>query len=71
MICNLTKHTRLQDLLARLETSSPGQYDFLYLPLDSETKLCRGYAFVNLNSCEHLLDFYWNWQARHWQRNVL
>ncbi|CAK0806280.1 unnamed protein product [Prorocentrum cordatum] len=31
-----------------------GLYDFVYVPIDCESGLCMGFAFVNLTSAEHV-----------------
>jgi len=34
-----------------------GLYDFVYIPIDFNSNLCKGYAFVNLISDEHVQRF--------------
>lgn len=54
MLRNLPcRYTRVS-LLRSLDTHGfAGLYDFVYLPADFESRLCKGYAFVNATSGEH------------------
>ena len=71
MISNLPFKTTLADLLGALEASSCGQFDLVYLPWDGQRGLCRGIAFVNLNSTEHASEFVAKWDRRLWKGNIL
>merc|ERR1712019_66359 len=35
-----------------------GQYDFVYLPIDFETRACLGYAFINMTSSSAAMRFW-------------
>jgi len=52
--CSFTRNALLQMLD---NEGFAGTYDFLYVPFDFHRKLCKGYAFVNLISAEHLQRF--------------
>jgi hypothetical protein len=49
-----------RDMLLELLDSEgfSGQYDFLYLPMDFQTKACLGYAFINLVSAAAAMRFW-------------
>lgn len=46
-----------------------GVYDFVYVPMDFSSKMCLGYAFVNLNDGEQVQSFINKFNGRrHWPR---
>lgn len=49
MLRNLPNNYSRSMLLAMLEKEGfSGQFDFVYLPIDFQSKACLGYAFINL-----------------------
>jgi RNA recognition motif-containing protein len=49
--CSFTRSALLEMLDSQGFT---GLYDFVYVPIDFERELCKGYAFVNMSTAEHL-----------------
>jgi len=49
--CGLTRKALLWNLM---DKGFAGLYDFAYVPMDFGSRLCRGFAFVNLASGEHV-----------------
>lgn len=58
MMRNLPNRVTQDSLLIAInEAGFSGSYDFVYLPIDPDTKTNRGYAFINLISPGHALMF--------------
>jgi RNA recognition motif-containing protein len=53
-------------LLREIDSSGfAGQYDFIYLPMDSRSNANRGFAFINMVSEEAAEDFYKKFHGKH------
>lgn len=44
-----------------------GLYDYLYLPLDPQTQLNLGYAFINIPNADHVHQFFQTFNGRRWK----
>jgi len=59
MLRNMPNNYSREMLLELLDSEGfSGQYDFLYLPIDFQTKACLGYAFINLVSAAAAMRFW-------------
>jgi hypothetical protein len=59
MLRNMPNNYSRDMLLELLDSEGfSGQYDFLYLPIDFQTKACLGYAFINLVSAAAAMRFW-------------
>eukprot|EP00929_Paragymnodinium_shiwhaense_P052483 TRINITY_DN26293_c2_g1_i1.p1 TRINITY_DN26293_c2_g1~~TRINITY_DN26293_c2_g1_i1.p1 ORF type:complete len:508 (-),score=124.15 TRINITY_DN26293_c2_g1_i1:76-1599(-) len=59
MLKNMPNNYSRQMLLELLDSHGfKCRYDFVYLPMDFNTRACLGYAFVNLVNCEEALRFW-------------
>lgn len=59
MLRNMPNNYSRAMLLELLDSEGfSGQYDFLYLPIDFQTKACLGYAFINLVSPAAAMRFW-------------
>eukprot|EP00401_Gymnodinium_catenatum_P014718 CAMPEP_0117480874 /NCGR_PEP_ID=MMETSP0784-20121206/12613_1 /TAXON_ID=39447 /ORGANISM="" /LENGTH=483 /DNA_ID=CAMNT_0005275321 /DNA_START=76 /DNA_END=1527 /DNA_ORIENTATION=+ len=59
MLRNLPNNYSRTMLLAMIDGEGfAGQYDFVYLPMDFNTRACLGYAFVNLTSHTYAQKFW-------------
>mmetsp|Transcript_36545 Transcript_36545/g.70126 ORF Transcript_36545/g.70126 Transcript_36545/m.70126 type:complete len:981 (+) Transcript_36545:247-3189(+) len=67
MIKNIPNKYSQKMLLATLDKSCAGRYDFFYLPIDFKNRCNLGYAFVNLTSPHAAAELYKQWHERHWE----
>ncbi|MQM01549.1 hypothetical protein Taro_034309 [Colocasia esculenta] len=58
MIKNIPNKYTSKMLLAAIDETHKGTYDFFYLPIDFKNKCNVGYAFINMVSTSHILSFY-------------
>lgn len=66
MIRNIPNKYSSKMLLAALEESHRGHFDFLYLPIDFKNKCNVGYAFINFTAPRHIIPFYAEFHGRKW-----
>nr|GEX47671.1 protein MEI2-like 2 [Tanacetum cinerariifolium]GFB09051.1 protein MEI2-like 2 [Tanacetum cinerariifolium] len=55
-------------LLAAINESHNGTYDFVYLPIDFKNKCNVGYAFINMLSPSHIISFYEAFNGKKWEK---
>ncbi|CAA7042846.1 unnamed protein product [Microthlaspi erraticum] len=68
MIKNIpNKYTRKM-LLAAIDETSRGTYDFLYLPIDFKNKCNVGYAFINMLSPTFIIALYEAFDGKKWEK---
>lgn len=68
MVRNIPNKYSQRMLLAAVDESFQGTYDFLYLPIDFKNKCNMGYAFVNFIDPATLAPFYKRFNGRKWDR---
>ena len=66
MIRHIPNKYSYQDLLEEINMVCKDNYDFLYLPLDSENNCNLGYAFINFINPLHIIYFYNAFKSRKW-----
>ncbi|XP_008784396.2 protein MEI2-like 2 [Phoenix dactylifera] len=68
MIKNIPNKYTSKMLLATIDESHKGTYDFLYLPIDFKNKCNVGYAFINMVSPSHIISFYQAFNGKKWEK---
>ncbi|QCD79613.1 protein MEI2-like 2 isoform X1 [Vigna unguiculata] len=68
MIKNIPNKYTSKMLLAAIDESHRGTYDFLYLPIDFKNKCNVGYAFINMVSPSHIIPFYKAFNGKKWEK---
>ncbi|GAB2252727.1 hypothetical protein Droror1_Dr00005574 [Drosera rotundifolia] len=68
MIKNIPNKYTSKMLLAAIDESHKGTYDFLYLPIDFKNKCNVGYAFINMLSPSHIIPFYQAFNGKKWEK---
>ncbi|KAJ6838568.1 protein MEI2-like 2 isoform X1 [Iris pallida] len=66
MIKNIPNKYTSKMLLAAIDETHMGTYDFLYLPIDFKNKCNVGYAFINMISHSHIVSFYEAFDGKKW-----
>ncbi|CAO2042087.1 unnamed protein product [Urochloa humidicola] len=68
MIKNIPNKYTSKMLLAAIDESHRGIYDFIYLPIDFKNKCNVGYAFINLINPENIVPFYKAFHGKRWEK---
>ncbi|KAI3734240.1 hypothetical protein L6452_13705 [Arctium lappa] len=68
MIKNIPNKYTSKMLLAAIDESHKGTYDFVYLPIDFKNKCNVGYAFINMVSPSHIVSFYEAFNGKKWEK---
>ncbi|KAL6553524.1 hypothetical protein OROGR_007366 [Orobanche gracilis] len=68
MIKNIPNKYTSKMLLAAIDDTHKGRYDFLYLPIDFKNKCNVGYAFINMVSPYHIVTFYEAFNGKKWEK---
>ncbi|KAK6142286.1 hypothetical protein DH2020_022634 [Rehmannia glutinosa] len=68
MIKNIPNKYTSKMLLAAIDETHKGTYDFLYLPIDFKNKCNVGYAFINMVSPSHIISFYEAFNGKKWEK---
>lgn len=68
MIKNIPNKYTSKMLLAAIDESHSGTYDFVYLPIDFKNKCNVGYAFINMVSPSHIISFYEAFNGKKWEK---
>ncbi|URE08616.1 RNA recognition motif 2 [Musa troglodytarum] len=68
MIKNIPNKYTSKMILAEIDATHKGTYDFFYLPIDLKEKCNVGYAFINMLSPVHILNFYQAFNGKKWEK---
>jgi hypothetical protein len=68
MIKNIPNKYTSNMLLAAIDESHKGTYDFFYLPIDFKNKCNVGYAFINMVSPVHIISFFQVFNGKRWEK---
>ncbi|XP_062223230.1 protein MEI2-like 4 isoform X2 [Phragmites australis] len=68
MIKNIPNKYTSKMLLAAIDESHKGTYDFIYLPIDFKNKCNVGYAFINMTNPHHIIPFYQSFNGKKWEK---
>ena len=68
MIKNIPNQITKKALMRMIDTKFRGSYDFLYLPIDSKSRLNVSYAFINFINLKAALDFYYSYHGMKWSK---
>ncbi|XP_010559265.1 PREDICTED: protein MEI2-like 3 [Tarenaya hassleriana] len=68
MIKNIPNKYTSKMLLAAIDETNRGTYDFLYLPIDFKNKCNVGYAFINMISPKHIILLYEAFNGKKWEK---
>ena len=66
MLRNIPNNTTRDEFVAIVEQTPGCIFDQLKLPIDRRSGRNRGYAFVNLDSVDGVLEFWRHWNGRTW-----
>ncbi|MCQ2821261.1 MAG: hypothetical protein MJ252_28715 [archaeon] len=67
MLRNIPNKYTIKEIVDEIGSEFWGKYDCLSLPMDHETKLNLGYAFINFTSPLHILSFYSKLNSHKWK----
>ncbi|KAJ6833658.1 protein MEI2-like 2 isoform X1 [Iris pallida] len=68
MIKNIPNKYTSKMLLAVIDETHKGTYDFIYLPIDFKNKCNVGYAFIDMTSHSHIVSFYEAFNGKKWEK---
>ncbi|KAL3638299.1 hypothetical protein CASFOL_017670 [Castilleja foliolosa] len=68
MIKNIPNKYTSKMLLAAIDETHKGTYDFLYLPIDFKNKCNVGYAFINMVYPSHIITFFEAFNGKKWEK---
>lgn len=68
MLKNIPNKYTQKMLLATIDESFKGTYDFFYLPIDFKNKCNVGYAFINLLKPETIVPLAQRFNRKKWER---
>lgn len=68
MLRNIPLKYTLNNLVDELNILFNGKYDFINMPINQESKLNLGYAFINFNDPFHIILFNEVFQDRQWMK---
>ncbi|KAL7129164.1 hypothetical protein ABFS83_13G045600 [Erythranthe nasuta] len=68
MIKNIPNKYTSKMLLAAIDETHKGAFDFLYLPIDFKNKCNVGYAFINMVSPSHIISFFEAFNGKKWEK---
>lgn len=68
MIKNIPNKYTQKMLLAKINETHKGLYDFFYLPIDFKNQCNVGYAFINFIHPICILELYRELNGKKWQR---
>ncbi|XP_073148316.1 protein MEI2-like 2 isoform X2 [Henckelia pumila] len=68
MIKNIPNKYTSKMLIAAIDEIQEIIYDFIYLPIDFKNKCNVGYAFINLVSPSHIINFYKAFNGKKWEK---
>ncbi|KAL4575561.1 hypothetical protein LXL04_022408 [Taraxacum kok-saghyz] len=68
MIKNIPNKYTSKMLLAAIDETHTGTYDFVYLPIDFKNKCNVGYAFINMISPSHIISFFEAFNGKKWEK---
>ncbi|XP_078447504.1 protein MEI2-like 4 [Wolffia australiana] len=68
MIKNIPNKYTSKMLLAAIDDSHHGTYDFIYLPIDFKNKCNVGYAFINMVDPGKIIPFFQTFNGKKWEK---
>ena len=68
MLRNIPNKYTLNNIVDEIGSAFWGKYDCINLPIDYETKLNLGYAFINFTDPLHIIQFFTNFHLKKWSR---
>ena len=68
MLRNIPNKYTLNNIVDEIGCAFWGKYDCINLPIDYETKLNLGYAFINFTDPMHIIHFFSKFHMKKWSR---
>ena len=68
MLRNIPNKYTLNNIVDEIGSAFWGKYDCINLPIDYETKLNLGYAFINFTDPLHIIQFFSKFHLKKWSR---
>ena len=68
MLRNIPNKYTLNNIVDEIGSAFWGKYDCINLPIDYETKLNLGYAFINFTDPLHIIQFFTKFHLKKWSR---